>query len=802
MTDSRPLVTIIIPVYNGSNFMEYAINSALLQTYDNLEVVVVNDGSRDDGKTEAVASAYGRRIRYIAKENGGVSTALNLGIREARGSLICWLSHDDMYEVNKVEEEVKLYLEQTDPDTIIYCNYKVIDKDGAQLRETSLPDYARKHLDPMIGLDTAYVLNGCTMLIPKQVFEKYGYFDPALRYTQDYDLWHTFLMKGVPFVNLPMGLMLSRSHDAQGGKIAPVAATRESDRLHARIISDLDIDEVRDYLAGDMERLNELYAIYKESSYHATADCIRGLYERLIPKDTLQKVRRTAFKALHLHPSLCKDLVDPEAYGGNGRRTVIFCNTGWFVGGVERVICNLIPELSKSYNMIMLTVTDNISHGFPPPEGAMFAVMSPRGKTPVSERIAAFARLYHADVFVGHANVSDPFFDSFQALNDLGIKTVMMNHYNYFLPFMLPACRPMVNHRSTAFKHADVTLWLKNIDAFACEEKCVSVGVMQNPNTFEYHEKHQMPETPRLLAVGRFNDVNKRVDRVFEIYAKVLHDLPDCELELVGTYDPDLFIPEAGKTANEVFQTLLLPKDQVHFAGAQKSALPYYTKASASLMTSNSEGLGMVIIEAMCCGVPVFAVDHLGIDDLIQNGVNGFHSKSTSEVADRIAEALSDPERYETLSLQAQESVQPFRKSVIVDKWNKLFELLLSGEKDRRKIVKEAGLQADEGRRDSIAREIMSVQSSLLDLLSPLSAGTPAPAPAPTPAPVQASVPAPAPAAQKPLTGTPMERFLNGPIPSGGLKRMAFLILRSYRIDGLHMTLNRIKTHFGKGKEA
>ena len=79
---SKPLVSIVIPVYNGSNYMREAIDSALAQTYENVEIIVVNDGSTDDGETDRIARSYGDKIRYFAKDNGGVSSALNKGIKE------------------------------------------------------------------------------------------------------------------------------------------------------------------------------------------------------------------------------------------------------------------------------------------------------------------------------------------------------------------------------------------------------------------------------------------------------------------------------------------------------------------------------------------------------------------------------------------------------------------------------------------------------------------------------------------------------------------------------------------------
>ncbi len=87
----RPLVSIVIPVHNGSNYLNQAIDSALNQTYQRCEVLVINDGSSDGGKSEQIAKSYGDKVRYYAKENGGVSTALNLGIEKMRGSYFSWL---------------------------------------------------------------------------------------------------------------------------------------------------------------------------------------------------------------------------------------------------------------------------------------------------------------------------------------------------------------------------------------------------------------------------------------------------------------------------------------------------------------------------------------------------------------------------------------------------------------------------------------------------------------------------------------------------------------------------------------
>jgi hypothetical protein len=85
MKNQQPKISVVIPVYNGSNYLKFSIDSALKKSYKNIEVIVVNDGSSDQGKTEFVALSYGKKIRYYIKTNGGVASALNFGIKHMKG---------------------------------------------------------------------------------------------------------------------------------------------------------------------------------------------------------------------------------------------------------------------------------------------------------------------------------------------------------------------------------------------------------------------------------------------------------------------------------------------------------------------------------------------------------------------------------------------------------------------------------------------------------------------------------------------------------------------------------------------
>ena len=214
-----PLVSIVIPVFNGSDYLREAIESALLQTYPNIEVLVINDGSNDFGQTEKIALSFGNDIRYFYKENGGVASALNLGIEKMQGVYFSWLSHDDLYLPEKIERQVMCELKLTDKRTILAGGYSLFRaQDGIQFA-TMEPLIVNTKEQLAIPLFPVFhgLLNGCTMLIHKSHFDRIGMFDVALPTTQDYDLWFRML-RGQSVVFQEGTYVKSRCHDKQGSK--------------------------------------------------------------------------------------------------------------------------------------------------------------------------------------------------------------------------------------------------------------------------------------------------------------------------------------------------------------------------------------------------------------------------------------------------------------------------------------------------------------------------------------------------------------------------------------------------------
>lgn len=231
----NPKVSIIIPVYNGSNYLKEAIDSALNQTYEDVEVIVVNDGSNDNGETEKIAKSYGDKIRYYYKENGGVASALNYGIKTMSGDYFSWLSHDDVYFPEKIQTQIGMLKFYSSP-VIYYSDFEFIDKNSDFLRIKKSKSFTKNKF--RISLITSHKIHGCTLLIPKECFEKYGNFNEKLMTVQDYELWFRFA-KQYEFIYIPKVLIKSRLHKSQGSHKLNSIKVKETNLYYKWAIGEL-----------------------------------------------------------------------------------------------------------------------------------------------------------------------------------------------------------------------------------------------------------------------------------------------------------------------------------------------------------------------------------------------------------------------------------------------------------------------------------------------------------------------------------------------------------------------------------
>ena len=219
MSNYNPLVSIVIPVYNGANYMREAIDSAIAQTYKNIEIIVVNDGSTDNGETEKIALSYGDKINYYYKENGGCASALNYGISKMKGEWFSWLSHDDVYFPTKIESQVNKIINNKLNvfNTILICGSNVIDANGKEviLRLKNKREERFNSNQIFSTYMCGNSLNGCALLIPKIALDKVGEFRTDYKYILDWIYWIELSLLGYQFYKYPDVLVKNRRHNEQ-----------------------------------------------------------------------------------------------------------------------------------------------------------------------------------------------------------------------------------------------------------------------------------------------------------------------------------------------------------------------------------------------------------------------------------------------------------------------------------------------------------------------------------------------------------------------------------------------------------
>jgi glycosyltransferase involved in cell wall biosynthesis/GT2 family glycosyltransferase len=192
LQESRPpFFSVLIPAYNQAGYLPTALDSLINQTSDNWEAIVVNDGSTDE-TSEVMASyaARDKRIRTFHKENGGVASALNHGLQNARGRWICWLSSDDFFEPDKLKIHLQA-IEESPAIKFFHTHYfALLEEKGVKIPveldlDTFIPPV---ELQVLKFFDINY-FNGISIVIHREVFDHVGLFDEQYANGQDFDMW-------------------------------------------------------------------------------------------------------------------------------------------------------------------------------------------------------------------------------------------------------------------------------------------------------------------------------------------------------------------------------------------------------------------------------------------------------------------------------------------------------------------------------------------------------------------------------------------------------------------------------------
>ena len=203
-----PLVSVVIPTYNQPGMLIEAIGSVLAQTYRNVEIIVVDDGSTDDTASRLAPYVEQNHIKYVHQKNKRQAAARNKGISEAHGTLIAFLDHDDLWGPEKLEKQVPLFANTR--VGLVYSGAKETDTAGKTLWEKGIEKFQRGAIFDRLLFD--HFITNSSVVIRRACLERVGGFKEDLFGVDDIHLWlricHEFEADYVPEV-----LVSCRNHE-------------------------------------------------------------------------------------------------------------------------------------------------------------------------------------------------------------------------------------------------------------------------------------------------------------------------------------------------------------------------------------------------------------------------------------------------------------------------------------------------------------------------------------------------------------------------------------------------------------
>ena len=191
-----PLVSVIIPVFNGERFLREAVQSVLDQQYSPVEIIIVDDGSTDG--TATVARSLPETVHYLHQTNQGPAAARNRGIEHAQGSLIAFADVDDLWPAGKLELQLSYLIKDPNIDIVMGRIQQVV------LSET---------ITGPTQVEPAFSVNLGSAVIRKSVFERVGLFDETMRYSEDVDWFMRARESGATILTIDAVTLFYRQHE-------------------------------------------------------------------------------------------------------------------------------------------------------------------------------------------------------------------------------------------------------------------------------------------------------------------------------------------------------------------------------------------------------------------------------------------------------------------------------------------------------------------------------------------------------------------------------------------------------------
>jgi glycosyltransferase involved in cell wall biosynthesis len=607
---ASPLVSVVMPVYNGKKFLCEAIDSILKQTYRNFELIIIDDGSTDNS-SELIGKYSDERIRFHQnKTNRGIVYSLNKGIELASGKYIARMDADDVSLPHRLQKQVA-YLE-TNPQCIVLSSYiDLMDEKGEPLlpwfaeRAARTPEQIYKMM-----VDECCIAHPSVMMragdLPKPTYLNV----PG---AEDWDLWLRVLRKGPVIHKIVEPLVKYRVHDSS----ITQNLQKGPDAFKQRI---------RYFYLG------YLFRALRSLCIDSAAKC----YLRKALTFPIRSARRYIKTSVAKIMICYLRLTMPKTYANaDSHKIKISIAAPWLVvGGADHVVVELANGLSKTHDTSVI-LTERSSNPWLSRVASTCRLHLLRNFLPSQAKLYEFTRaVLSNNTSVLIISNSPTAYESLPIIRmyNPSIKVIDIIHgqggaherggmVEYAKGF-----KHLIDHRVTVSKY------LAHYLRIFYREQPKRISTIYNGIVPPRQDRAKKTETFDIVWVGRFSE-EKQPAIALRAFATLPRPLRNhSRLILVGDGILRRDLEQEARTLGIC--------SLVVFTGYQSSGVEYISKANCLLITSEMEGLPIVMIEAIHCNTPIIATAVGGIPELVNHGVNGYLVPFNEKTPDMMAKYI------------------------------------------------------------------------------------------------------------------------------------------------------------------
>lgn len=602
-----PLVSVVMSVYNGEQYLREAIDSILQQSFQAFEFIIINDGSTDS--TEKILESYqDPRIQLISRANKGLVASLNEGIAKSRGKYIARMDADDIARPDRLKKQVE-YLDTHANCSVVATNIETMNEHGGAAEPWFLD---LTTLTPEAIFETMAHENCIahpSVMMRAAIVKKLKY--QPVHLAEDWDLWLRILQDGPVIHKIAEPLVQYRVHQASLVQSEQEPADKRVQRFLTSYLS-------RARKSGKLTKVDQLVAKNL---------LIRNVKKSLhISKGIMQKSLQKIGEA---------EISRVRAKKGNTKKHIVLIVPWLTVGGADQVVIDLANGLIKQYLVSVVTTEthphewrDKLDQRVKYYDAAKAGLVGARKTTKVVEYLYA----NHADVVIISNSLRG--YRALEPAKRILPKLVAIDilHGQGGLidrggaPAFSRPYQSKIDHRVC------VTEYLAKYMTAAYAEDPRRVSVIYNGIEPAPKLRRTRGHTLEIAWVGRMS-AEKRPHLATQVFDKYHQLHPDSHLTIVG--DGPLF--------DELKDQLHRHPDiqgKVTLTGAVENGRTYINKADILLVTSEMEGLPIVILEAIHAGVPVISTAVGGIPELIQDSRNGVLIKPGKDLIARFVESI------------------------------------------------------------------------------------------------------------------------------------------------------------------